>query len=42
MSKQNELNLYIQQVQQRLRLDASVRGAAVLIAAALLRRSFSR
>ncbi len=36
MSKRQQLNLYIQQVQQRLRLDASLRGAAVVASAALL------
>lgn len=36
MSKRQQLNLYIQQVQQRLRLDASVRGAAVVAGAALV------
>ena len=36
MSKQEQLNLYIQQVQQRLRLDASLRGAAIFMAAALV------
>ena len=35
MSKREQLNLYIQQVQQRLRLDASLRGAAVVASAAL-------
>ncbi len=35
MSKREQLNLYIQQVQQRLRLDASLRGAAILAFAAL-------
>ena len=35
MSKREQLNLYIQQVQQRLRLDASLRGAAVFTGAAL-------
>jgi len=35
MSRREQLNLYIGQVQQRLRLDASVRGAAVVAAAAL-------
>ena len=36
MSKREQLNLYIQQVQHRLRLDASVRGAAVVAFAALV------
>ncbi len=36
MSRQIELNLYIHQVQQRLRLGAWARGAAVLMAAALV------
>jgi hypothetical protein len=36
MSKRQQLNLYIQQVQQRLRLDASLRGAAVVALAALI------
>ena len=36
MSKREQLNLYIQQVQQRLRLDASLRGAAVVTLAALV------
>ena len=36
MSKRSELNLYIQRVQQRLRLDAGVRGGAVIAAVALL------
>jgi len=35
MSKRNELNLYIERMQQRLRLDAGVRGAAVIAAVAL-------
>jgi hypothetical protein len=35
MSKRSELNLYIQRVQRRLRLDAGVRGAAVVAAVAL-------
>jgi hypothetical protein len=35
MSKQNELNSYIRQLQQRLRLGASLRGVAILTAAAL-------
>ena len=35
MSKRQQLNLYIQQVQQRLRLDASLRGGAVIAFAAL-------
>ena len=35
MSKREQLNLYIQQVQQRLRLDAGLRGAAVITFAAL-------
>ena len=35
MSKRSELNLYIQRVQRRLRLDAGVRGAAVIAAVAL-------
>ena len=36
MSRQEQLNLYIGQVQQRLRLDAWVRGAAVVAAVALV------
>ena len=36
MSRQNELNSYIRQLQDRLRLGAWVRGAAILTAAALL------
>src|SRR5579871_56921 len=36
MSRREQLNLYIGQVQQRLRLDASVRGAAVVAAVALV------
>ncbi len=36
MSRREQLNLYIEQVQQRLRLDASVRGAAVVAAVALV------
>jgi hypothetical protein len=36
MSRREQLNLYIGQVQQRLRLDASVRGAAVVAAVALI------
>jgi hypothetical protein len=36
MSKRQQLNLYIRQVQQRLRLDASLRGAAVVTVAALV------
>ena len=36
MSKQHELNSYIEQLRQRLRLDTSLRGAAILTAAALL------
>jgi hypothetical protein len=36
MSRQGELNSYIRQVQQRLRLGAGARGAAVLLAAALV------
>ena len=32
MSRQNELNLYIRRVQERLRLGAWVRGAAILMA----------
>jgi hypothetical protein len=36
MSRREQLNLYIGQVQRRLRLDASVRGAAVVAVAALL------
>ena len=35
MSKRKQLNLYIQQVQRRLRLDAGLRGAAVVTLAAL-------
>jgi hypothetical protein len=35
MSKRQQLNVYIRQVQQRLRLDASLRGAAVIAGAAL-------
>ena len=35
MSKRSELNLYIERVQRRLRLDAGVRGAAVIAAVAL-------
>jgi hypothetical protein len=35
MSKRQQLNLYIQHVQQRLRLDASLRGAAIVMFAAL-------
>ena len=35
MSKRQQLNLYIQHVQQRLRLDASLRGAAIITFAAL-------
>ena len=35
MSKREQLNLYIQQVQRRLRLDAGLRGAAVVTFAAL-------
>lgn len=35
MSKRLQLNLYIQQVQRRLRLDAGLRGAAVVAFAAL-------
>jgi hypothetical protein len=36
MSRREQLNLYIEQVQQRLRLDAGVRGAAVVAAVALV------
>ena len=36
MSKRQQLNLYIRQVQQRLRLDASLRGAAVIAFVALV------
>jgi hypothetical protein len=36
MSRREQLNLYIGQVQQRLRLDAGVRGAAVVAAVALV------
>ncbi len=36
MSRQGELNLYLRNVQQRLRLSAGLRGAAVLFAAALV------
>jgi len=35
MSQREKLNLYIQQVQRRLRLDAGLRGAAVIAVAAL-------
>ena len=35
MSKRQQLNLYIQQVQKRLRLDAGLRGAAVVLFSAL-------
>ena len=35
MSKRKQLNLYIRQVQQRLRLDAGLRGAAVVASTAL-------
>ncbi len=35
MSQREQLNLYIRQVQQRLRLDAGLRGAAVVACAAL-------
>ncbi|HEX9199561.1 MAG TPA: hypothetical protein VF865_08370 [Acidobacteriaceae bacterium] len=35
MSKRQQLNLYIQRVQRRLRLDAGLRGAAVVTFAAL-------
>src|ERR1019366_10447792 len=35
MSKRKQLNLYIRQVQQRLRLDATLRGAAVVASTAL-------
>ena len=35
MSKREQLNLYIRRVQQRLRLDASVRGAAAVALTAL-------
>ena len=35
MSKREQLNLYIRQVQQRLRLDAGLRGAAVIAFVAL-------
>ena len=35
MSRRSELNLYIRRLQRRLRLDASVRGAAVIAAVAL-------
>ena len=35
MSQRDQLNLYIRQVQQRLRLDASLRGAAVIAFVAL-------
>jgi hypothetical protein len=35
MSKQSELNSYIRQLQQRLRLGASLRGVTILTAAAL-------
>jgi hypothetical protein len=36
MSQRDELNLYIRRVQQRLRLDAGLRGAAVVTCAALV------
>ncbi len=36
MSRQNELNSYIRQMQSRLRLAHGVRGAAILTAAALV------
>jgi hypothetical protein len=36
MSRREQLNLYIEQVQQRLRLDAGVRGAAMVGAVALV------
>jgi hypothetical protein len=36
MSRREQLNLYIGQVQQRLRLDVGVRGAAVVTAVALV------
>jgi hypothetical protein len=36
MSQRDELNLYIRRVQQRLRLDAGLRGAAVVACAALI------
>jgi hypothetical protein len=36
MSKQSELNSYIRQLHQRLRLGASLRGVAILTAAALI------
>jgi hypothetical protein len=36
MSRQGELNLYIRRVQQRLRLGAGLRGATLLMAAALV------
>ena len=36
MSKREQLNLYIRQVQARLRVDASLRGAAVVAGVALL------
>jgi len=36
MSRREQLNLYIGQVQQRLRLDAGARGAAVVAAVALV------
>ena len=35
MSQREKLNLYIRQVQQRLRLDASLRGAAAIAFVAL-------
>ena len=35
MSMRKQLNLYIRQVQQRLRLDAGLRGAAVVASTAL-------
>jgi hypothetical protein len=41
MSKREQLNSYIEQVQKRLRLDASLRGAAVIASVALVRRSAS-
>ena len=36
MSRQSQLNSYIHQLQQRLRLGAALRGAAILFAAALV------
>ena len=36
MSKREQLNLYIRQIQQGLRLSASVRGAAILAITAIV------